>query len=231
MPELSDRIRKFKESSKENIPSLNLNTFRRIETSEASYSSVEDIMALLRAKATESLDTVILEDNKLDTHSSCVSESVAPQPACDKVTVLLKKLSCQLNVSQEQPEEVIRRIRERLKRNVGKQQNKYSLQSFHHHLTNPREQILKQEHFLGAFFDSTKTNLKVETSETVEHSWAPGSHGLKLISFPPTNIRSETEILHRPDLPQPNRIKSLPTCPDWRKIIEKEILSVRSSLN
>jgi hypothetical protein len=237
---LSDRIQRFKESSKENIPSLSLNTVRRIEISDPSYSSVEDIMTLLRTKATQSLENVILEDNMFDIPTS-ISPSKPPSPASqtspsipsEKVNVLLKKLSWQLNDSQEQPEEVIRRIRQRLKRNTGKEDMKLSTDTFHHQNNPGRNSSLRLENLAGICVIPATSVFGMEVTERTQLSPCSVIKQLVMKQFHETSIspRSSEEPTLQSAGKFESRVRSLPTSPDWRKLIEKEILSVRSLIN
>ena len=121
---VADRVRRFKENS----PRLNVQTRRLPEenfelTPLSSCGSVDDILAVLRARATESVQQTSTDLSEIlhDIRTSSSEISRLSEPCVDerqKVKALLKRLSLEsenLKPPDDDPAAVLARIKERLK--------------------------------------------------------------------------------------------------------------------
>ncbi len=232
---VSERVRRFKENS----PRLRIFPAKEALTESleisplSSCNSVDDILAVLRAKATETLQiqrqsiSTDLSGILHEIRTSCSETSRSEEPILDerrRVKDLLKRIS--LGTSKEEEDDplaVIARIKQRLGSSDSTVRKSCSMIQDSIILNSPVAKLCASTSEIANIPqrpDPTRQCIALQTVST------PKPSDLSVVSVP-------VEKCVWPETAEQNEeryIKSLPLDPNWRRHIESEIRKTRESI-
>ena len=237
---VADRVRRFKENSpRRRLPDPPPEENFEL-TPLSSCESVDDILAVLRARATESLQQTstdlseILQDIRTsNSEISRISEPCVTER--QKVKALLKRLSLESEdlkppVVEDDPAAVLMRIKERLKMDSSDKTDKKACVVSEQVFQSPSEltcwkNLVEIPRFVGVdselqtdnWDDKQKRELSMVSVLVDDKTWSGGN----IIHMPETSVSRE-----KPK----GVIKSLATDRDWRRYIQAEIENMRAAI-
>lgn len=233
---VADRVRRFKENS----PRLNVQYQRdvlehRLSTDGnitplSSCNSVDDILAVLRARATETLHhhqastSIDLSEILHEIRTSCSETSQSEEPSLNHERLKVKKLLHRLSLGsssagqeEEDPLAVIARIKERLRPEPLVKATTCS--------TVVNDSVLIQDldsRQLSAFSNVLAAIVPTQIHKECVGLQTTGIGDLSTVSSP----------IHTCSWPEPTGgwIRSLPLDPNWQTYIETEVYKTRESI-